>query len=188
MIVIDSTLVSEELLETRFHCDLGKCHGECCVQGDAGAPLDASEIPILEEVYDDVKPYMAEKGIAAVDKQGVAVQDNHGEWVTPLVENKECAFVVFEKGIAICAIEKAFRDGKVTFRKPVSCHLYPVRITRSGVYDHLNYHEWDICKPALSCGKKKGMPVFRFVKDALIRKYGEDWYGRLEWAADNYKG
>lgn len=184
MIAIENTLVSEDLLEKKFVCDLNACKGACCVEGDSGAPLEENEAHILEEIFDDIKPYMRPEGITAVEEQGKYTVDVDGDLVTPLVKGKECAYVYFdENNTALCAIEKAYKEGKINFQKPVSCHLYPVRITNYKEYDAVNYHAWDICKPACKCGSKLNIPVYKFVKTALIRKYGEDWYKQLEFAA-----
>lgn len=184
MIEIGRTLISDDVVEKRFVCDLNACKGACCIHGDSGAPLDDDEAKLLDEIYPLVKPYMTEKGIEAVEKQGKWLVDSDGDKVTPLVDgDKECAYTVFEKGVALCGIEKAWKDGKVTFQKPVSCHLYPVRITAYKKFDAVNYETWDICKPACACGEKLEVPVYKFVKTALVRKYGEDWYAQLESAA-----
>ncbi|MEO5675312.1 MAG: DUF3109 family protein [Chitinophagales bacterium] len=184
MIVIDRTLVSEELLDKEFVCALDKCKGACCVEGDSGAPLEWEETSVLEKILEEVKPYMMEEGINAVKKYGAWVIDSEGEFVTPLVEGvKQCAYVFFEKGIAKCAIERACREGKINFPKPVSCHLYPVRIKKQAEYDAVNYNRWDVCSPACANGKQLGVPVYQFVKNALIRKYGEEWFQQLEGAA-----
>lgn len=182
MIEIGHTLVAQDVLERQFVCDLSACKGACCVHGESGAPLEGEEAEILEAIYPKVKPYMNAKGIAAVEKQGKWLIDGDGDQVTPLVgENQECAYVVFdEQGTALCAIEKAWKDGKIDFQKPVSCHLYPVRITAYKKFEAVNYEKWDICAPACSCGEKLQVPVYRFVKTALVRKYGEEWYAQLE--------
>lgn len=186
MIAIDNTLVSEDLLDKKFVCDLNACKGACCVEGDSGAPLEEQEAKILDEIYDRVKPYMRSEGIESVEEQGKYIVDIDGDLVTPLVKGKECAYVYFdEKNTAFCAIERAYKEGKINFQKPISCHLYPVRITKYKKYDAVNYHAWDICKPACSCGSKLNVPVYKFVKTALIRKYGEDWYKQLELAAQH---
>lgn len=186
MIAIDNTIVSEDLLDKKFVCDLNACKGACCVEGDSGAPLDEEEAHILDEVFEEVKPYMRPEGIAAVEEQGKYIVDIDGDLVTPLVDGKECAYVYFdEKNTALCAIEKAYKEGEINFQKPVSCHLYPVRITNYKDYDAVNYHAWDICNPACKCGSKLNVPVYKFVKAALIRKYGEDWYKQLELAAQH---
>jgi hypothetical protein len=184
MIVIDKTLVSNDLLDKEFVCALEKCKGACCVEGDSGAPLEWEETSILESIYEKLKPYMTEEGRAAVDKYGAWLIDSEGDFVTPLNHGvKECAYTYFENGIAGCAIERAYRDGIIEFPKPVSCHLYPVRITKYDSYDAVNYNRWNICSPACANGKALGVPVYEFVKTALVRKYGEDWYAQLEGAA-----
>jgi hypothetical protein len=183
MIDIEGKIVSLDVLEEKFVCDLNACKGICCVEGDSGAPLDENEIHVLENILEDVKPYMEPDGIAAVEKQGAWVIDTDGDYVTPLVEGKQCAYVYFEKGFALCAIEKAWKEKKVDYQKPISCHLYPIRIKEYKRFDALNYDRWEVCAPACSCGKKLKVPVYKFVKGALIRKYGEDWYSQLEEAA-----
>jgi hypothetical protein len=184
MIAIDNTIVSEHLLDRKFVCDLSACKGECCVAGDSGAPLDKEELELLDKVYPKVKPYMNKKGIKAVDKHGTYELDSDGDYTTTLVApGAECAFVIFdENNIAKCAIEQAYRDGVIDWQKPVSCHLYPVRITKYKDYDAVNYHKWEVCKPACECGKKLDVPVYKFLKEPLIRKYGKDWYKQLELA------
>lgn len=182
MIVIDDTIVSEHLLEKKFVCDLNACKGECCVAGDSGAPLDEEEIGILEEIWEEVKPYLPKDGVKAIEKQGVSVIDSDGDFTTPLVKGKHCAYTIFDQGIAKCGIEQAYYDGKIKWKKPISCHLYPVRIDKHKNYDAVNYHKWDICKPACECGAKLDVPVYKFLKDPLIRKYGKDWYKQLELA------
>ncbi|HNS16254.1 MAG TPA: DUF3109 family protein [Bacteroidales bacterium] len=179
MIVVENALVSDELAGLRFACDLSFCHGACCVEGDAGAPLEMEEIALLEDYIDKVKPYMTENGIRTIDEQGVFDYDTAGAFVTPLVHGNECAFVYFEDQIARCSIEKAFEEKKIPFRKPVSCHLYPVRISRYKLYDAVNYHRWHICEKALVKGKNDGVYLCQFLKEALIRKYGDRWYKEL---------
>ena len=184
MIVIDHTIISEDLLDKQFVCALDHCKGACCVAGDSGAPLEPGETTVLENIFEQVKPYMTEEGIRAVEKFGAWMIDSEGDSVTPLVNGvKQCAYAYFENGIAGCAIEKAFGEKKIGFRKPISCHLYPVRITKHKDYDAVNYNRWDICSPACSNGKNLGVPVFRFVKEALIRKYGNEWFSQLEGAS-----
>lgn len=182
MIAIENTIVSEHLLEKKFVCDLNACKGECCVAGDSGAPLEEEELKILDKIYEKVKPYIPTDGIKAIEKQGTYVLDDENEYTTTLVKGKHCAYVYFENKIAKCAIEKAFNEGKINFKKPISCHLYPVRITKYKDYDAVNYHKWEICKPACECGSKLNVPVFAFLKEPLIRKYGENWYKQLELA------
>jgi hypothetical protein len=185
MIAIDKTLISEDLLDKKFVCDLNACKGACCVAGDSGAPLDKDELKVLNSVVDKVKPYMVKKGIKAVEKHGAYVIDGDGDYTTTLVSpGAECAFVFFdEKKIAKCAIEQAYYDGKINWKKPISCHLYPIRITKHKDYDAVNYDKWDVCKPACECGTKLDVPVYKFLKDPLIRKYGKEWFKELEKSA-----
>lgn len=180
MIIIDDILVSEELFDIHFICDLTACKGACCVEGDAGAPLEEEEVSKLEDALEAVRPYMTGEGRKSVEKQGVFVYDDDGTLVTPLNNGKECAFTYFVGREARCAIEKAWAEGKTSFRKPESCHLYPIRIKKLSKGEAVNYHQWHICAPALVLGKKKGVPVFRFLKDSLIRRYGKEWYEKLE--------
>ena len=185
MIAIDKTLISEDLLDKKFVCDLNACKGACCVAGDSGAPLEKEELPILDSILDKVKPYMVKKGIKAVEKYGSYVIDGDGDHTTTLVSpGAECAFVFFDENkIAKCAIEQAFYDGKISWKKPISCHLYPVRITKHKDYDAVNYDKWSICKPACDCGAKLDVPVYKFLKEPLIRKYGKEWFKQLEQSA-----
>lgn len=194
MIEHRGTLISEDLFERRFVCDLSACKGECCVAGESGAPLELAEAELLKELWPKIRPYVPEKGQRAIDEHGVSEVDTDGDLVTTLVEGRgECAFTVFDaNGIALCGVEKAWKDGAIPFRKPLSCHLYPIRVTKLKFHDGLNYHQWPICKPACECGAKLDVPVFRFLKDALIRAYGADWYAELEeihvaWLKDQVK-
>ena len=169
-----------EIIQKKFCCDIVQCKGLCCVHGSSGAPLSAEEAIVLEEILPKVKPYMVQAGIEAINKQGTSVTDTDGDLVTPLVDGKECAYVVFQDGIAICAIEKAWFDKKVDFRKPISCHLYPIRVKDYETFTALNYDVWDVCAPARKLGENKGLPVYKFLKDAIIRAYGEDFYEQME--------
>lgn len=181
MIILGQTLISDEVYLEQFVCDLPVCKGGCCIEGDAGAPLSQEETEILQKIYPKVKPYMIEQGIATVEKVGTWVNDPAGEPVTPLVTEGPCAYVYYdEHDIAKCAIEKAWEQGAISFQKPVSCHLYPIRVTAYPHYDALNYHRWPICNCARKKGKKLKVRVYRFLKDALIRKYGKQWYEELE--------
>ena len=180
MIVIDHTIVSDDLYLVRFSCHLQRCLGSCCVGGDAGAPLEEEEISLLEDHLEDIEPFMTEGGIRTVREQGVFDYDAQGHFVTPLINDGECAFTNFDKGIAYCSIERAHERGVVSFKKPVSCHLYPVRVSKYNEFEAVNYHKWNICKPALKKGKKEGLPLYRFLKMALTRKFGEEWYRNLE--------
>lgn len=181
MISIGKTLISDDVIEEKFVCDLQKCKGACCVEGISGAPLTNDEAKILEDIFDKVKPYLTRQGLKAIKKYGLHLTDDDGDLVTPLVNGTdECAFTIFENGTAFCGIEKAWKDGVIDFRKPISCHLYPIRITGHKNYDAVNYSEWELCAPACKLGKKLKVPVYKFLKEALIRKYGEVWYAELE--------
>ncbi len=182
MIEHRGTLISEDLFEKRFVCDLNACKGECCVAGESGAPLDQHEADLLKELLPKIRPFIPEKGQRAIDAHGVSEVDDDGDLVTTLVEGRgECAFTVFdEKGIALCGVERAWKAGAVPFRKPLSCHLYPIRVVKLKEHDGLNYHKWPICKPACTCGAKLDVPVYRFLKDALVRAYGQEWYDELD--------
>jgi hypothetical protein len=187
MLIVGDILVSEDLFDKKFVCDLTACKGACCVQGDAGAPLAEDEPGILEEEYKHFKAFLRPEGIEAVARDGVFTIDSDGDLVTPLVNGQECAYTVFDAaGTAGCGIEKAWLAGKTSFRKPVSCHLYPVRVKKLVDIDALNYHSWDICKPACTCGAKLQVPVYRFLKEALERAYGQAWYAQLEEIAEEW--
>jgi hypothetical protein len=180
VITIGKTVISQDVADKFFVCDLKKCKGACCIEGDAGAPLEEDELPVLKKIYKKVKPYMTAKGIAAVEEQGHYVVDDDGEYSTPIIKGRECAYAIYDdKGILKCAIEQAYYDGKVNFKKPISCHLYPIRITKYEEFDAINYERWHICNPACKHGKELGVPVYKFLKDPLIRKYGEEWYKEL---------
>ena len=188
MIQIDDKLISEDLFSEEFVCNLAKCKGICCVEGDAGAPLDEDETHILDEIYLKIKPYLRPEGIQAIEEQGTYTLDFEGDLVTPLVNNAECAYVIFdEKGYTKCAIEKAYEDGVIDWQKPISCHLYPIRITEYSNFSAINYHEWDICSDACTLGKELGVKVYQFLKKPLIRKYGEDFYQTLSEAAEEWE-
>ena len=187
MIAIGKTLVSEELLEKKFVCDLARCKGACCVEGESGAPLEKEELKMLEDVFPVIRNTLSREGLESIEEQGLYVVDSEGDMVTPLVGGyRECAYTIFNKGIAQCSIEKAFLEGKTNFRKPVSCHLYPVRITKFKSYDAVNYEKWSVCKPACKLGESLKVPVYIFLKDALMRKYGKKWYSELQLAATHY--
>lgn len=183
MIQIDNTLISTDLVTKEFVCDLQKCKGACCVIGNSGAPLENDEIIILKRIFPELKPFLRDEGVKAIEKQGVSVIDEENEQVTPLIDGKECAYTVFENGIARCGIEKAFNAGVVNFRKPISCFLYPVRIKKYKSFEAVNYDIWDICNTAIISGQSAGVAVYKFTAPALIQKYGEKWYQQLEEAA-----
>jgi len=183
MIQVEDKIISLDVFEKHFVCDLNACKGACCIEGDAGAPLLKEEEKILDEIYENVKPYMRKEGISEVENQGIAVYDADGDLTTPLINDRECAFVIEESGISKCAIEKAYYDKKVDFKKPISCHLFPIRIKEYRDFDAINYEKIKICKPACECGSKLEVPVYAFLKEPLIRKYGEAWYKELLEAA-----
>lgn len=188
MIQIDNKLISEDVFSEQFVCNLSKCKGICCVEGDAGAPLNEEETKILEEIYPKIKPYLRPEGIKAIEEQHTHIVDSDGDLVTPLVNNAECAYVIFdEKGWTKCGIEKAYEDGVIDYQKPISCHLYPIRITEYSTFDAVNYHEWDVCSDACALGKELQVKVYQFLKKPLIRKYGEDFYNTLCEAAEEWE-
>lgn len=180
LIEIEDKVVSTQIFENKFVCDLNACKGACCVEGDAGAPLTFEEVSILEDELEVIKPYMRKEGIEAVEKQGVFYMDQDNEPVTTLVNDSECAFVFFdEKGITKCAVEQAHREGKTDFKKPISCHLYPIRVKQFNDFKALNYDKWSICAPACACGDQLDVPVFKFLKEPLIRAFGETFFNEL---------
>ena len=183
MIQVQDKIISIDIFQKHFVCDLNACKGACCVEGDSGAQLLEEEKSILEDSYEKIKPYMRKKGVNEIDKNGVALYDHDGDLTTPLVNNRECAFAVFEKGITKCSIEKAYLDGKIDFKKPISCHLFPIRIKSYSDFDAVNYEKIAVCKSACKHGQKLEIPIYLFLKEALIRKYGEDWYKELLEAA-----
>lgn len=187
MLQIDKTIISFDILEKNFLCDLTKCRGACCIHGDSGAPLKKEEARYIEDFFPEIKKFMRKEGVATIENEGFYTIDKDGDMVTPLINNEECAFVYFEKNIAKCAIEKAYEEKKISFKKPISCHLYPIRVTEYTNFAALNFHSWDICKDALQCGNKIKMPLYIFLKEPLIREYGEGWYKQLEIAASEYK-
>ena len=181
MIEIDNTLISDDLGSSFFVCDLNRCKGTCCVEGDLGAPLEDQELEILDAVYPEVAPYLSAAGNAEIKAQGTYIKDSDGDFSTPTVGGKECAYAKYDdNGILKCGIESAYFDGKIEFRKPISCHLYPVRITSYDQYDAVNYDRWHICDPACSLGASKEVPLYKFLKTPLIRKYGKLWFQKLE--------
>jgi len=188
MLQIEKTIVSEDIIEKEFVCNLSACKGACCIEGEAGAPLNKEEGQTLEEIYPIVKPYLREEGIKAIKEQGVYTTNSFGELETTLVNGAECAYLIYDKNqMALCGIEQAFIDKKIEWKKPLSCHLYPIRITEYSSFSAVNYHKWQICDDACSLGKELQVPVFKFVKEALIRKFGESWYQKLEEEANNHK-
>lgn len=188
MLQIQDTLVSDEVILESFVCDLSRCHGACCVEGDCGAPVEASEKRILEDLLPRIEPYMRPEGVEAVRLQGAWTDDPYDHAPsTPLVNGRECAYLTFSPdGTALCAIEQAYRDGRIAFQKPISCHLYPIRMSRILSFTALNYHRWDICRDACALGCKLGVPVYEFVREPLIRRFGQAWYDELCLTAREY--
>ena len=180
-------MVSLDLIEAYFLCDLAQCKGVCCVEGDSGAPLDKSEIAQLEKalpiIWDDLSP----EAQAIINKQGVAYIDCEGDIVTSIVNGKDCVFTCYDSdGTCKCAIEKAYRAGKLSFYKPVSCHLYPVRVAQYKDFRAVNYDRWKICKAAELLGRKEALPLYKFLKEPLIRKFGQKWYEELSLVAEEW--
>ncbi|MDP5157110.1 MAG: DUF3109 family protein [Flaviramulus sp.] len=185
MFQLGKTIVSEEIIEKDFLCNLSACKGACCIDGDAGAPLEPDETKILEAIYPKVKPFLRKVGIEAIEAQGTFITNEDGDFETPLINNADCAYVIFDKNnVALCAIEEAYNQGEISWKKPVSCHLYPIRVQEYTEFSAINYHKWQICDDACELGKELGVPVYKFVKEALIRKFGEDWYLELEKIAE----
>jgi hypothetical protein len=190
MIAIDNKLVSDDIVEAKFVCDLNKCKGGCCEDGDAGAPLEREELNELIRFYDTIKPFMTKEGIKEVERQGKYIFDHEFGWVTPTIEGNICAYGFRDEfGIIKCAIEKAYLEGKIDWKKPLSCHLFPIRITKSKKDPDLEYVNYeprqDLCKAACSLGKKLKVPVYQFLKEAITRKYGEEFYETLAATAEH---
>lgn len=188
MIEIDGKIIASDLLVEQFCCDLAVCKGECCVEGDSGAPLEIEEVDELENEYPNYKPYMTAEGIEAVESQGFMVVDVDGDYTTPLIDGAECAYSFKENGITFCAIERAYREGKCSFLKPISCHLYPIRVKHFATGDYgLNIHRWNICKCAFDCGKRDGVKLYKAMREPLVRRFGEEFYEALCQAAEMFE-
>lgn len=186
MIEIENVLVSDEVLDKNFVCDLDKCKGACCVEGDLGAPIALDEVEIMEDIYEKVVPYLTPEGKALIEQEGVVVEDFEGDLVTPTISGRECAYAVYDENRVLkCAIELAHLDGKIEFKKPISCHLYPIRVTKLNKGEAVNYDSWSICSDACVLGDELKVPVYKFLKDPLIRKYGKTWYEKLEREAES---
>jgi len=184
MIAIDQILISDEVAQQEFVCNLQACKGGCCVEGDAGAPLEAGEMEILEGIFDQLKPFLSAEGLEEIRQRGKYVFQAESGFTTPAIGQGICAYGVLENGIVKCGIEKAFHAGKTSFIKPISCHLYPIRISRQDLYDALNYEPRDtLCGPACKLGRQLKVPVYRFLKEALIRKFGKGFYETLDQVA-----
>lgn len=190
MLLIQEILVSDEVVQSHFVCNLEACKGACCWEGDYGAPLESDELPILERIYPLIQDFLTPEGRLAIELQGTAVfNEDHEIYATPLIDGGPCAYMTKDAaGVAQCGIEQAKQAGVIDFQKPVSCHLYPIRVSTSDIpgFEALNYDRWDICSAACTLGKKLKVPIYQFVKAALIRKYGEAFYAELDAAAQEY--
>ena len=180
LIELGDKIISTQIFEQKFVCDLNACKGACCVEGDAGAPLNWDEVKTIQSDLEKIKPFMRQEGIDVIDNSDLYYLDEENEPVTSLVNEKECVFVQFENGIAKCAIEQANKQGATNFKKPISCHLYPIRLKKFNDYTAINYEEWKICEPACACGTSLNVPVYKFLKEPLIRAFGNDFYNELE--------
>ncbi|HJV76913.1 MAG TPA: DUF3109 family protein [Paludibacter sp.] len=188
MLQIDDTIISLELLDEHFVCDLSSCQGICCIEGDDGAPLEEDEVKIIEELLPTIWDDLTETSKEVIRKQGVSYIDDDGEPVTSIVNGAECVFTYTDKdGMCKCAIEKAFREGKTDFYKPISCHLYPVRLQKYDEFTAVNYHRWSVCNCARKLGGKLGVSVYQFLKEPLIRRFGQKWFEQLEIADEEFK-
>lgn len=189
MVEIGNTVVSFELFEQQFCCDLGVCRGECCIEGDSGAPLEDEEQEYLEKALPEVWNDLSDDCRRVIEEQGVAYRDEDGDLVTSIVNGRECVFSYVDKadGVRKCALEKAYREGRSSFYKPISCHLYPVRLTEYKDFTAVNYHRWNVCDCAEKLGSKLKLPIYKFLKEPLIRKFGAEWYAELERAAADYE-
>jgi hypothetical protein len=187
MIIIGDTLISEDLFEKEFICNLSACKGSCCIEGDSGAPVSKEEREEIEKNFEVIKPYLSEKSLHDLEKRGGFEKDEDDEWVTTCLPTGECNFVKRdENGLLNCGIEKSFLGGKSSIRKPSSCYLYPIRLLKVGDYTALNYHSWDICSAACTLGKQEKVAVYKFLKEPLISKFGEEWYTELHEVAQAY--
>jgi hypothetical protein len=187
MFQLGKTLVSETLFEQAFTCDLTACKGACCVEGEAGAPLELDEINQLKKDWTTLKPFLTKEGIKAIEVQGVAIQNAFEEWETPLIDGKACAYIAYNsKGVAQCGIEQANKHQANKIQKPISCHLYPVRVKSYSAFVAVNYHEWAICAPGCDLGAALKQPLYQFVQTALVRKFGQAWYDALHAAAQEF--
>lgn len=181
MILIDDILVSRAVVEEEFVCNLNACKGACCVEGDEGARVTADEIKIIENLYEKVKPYLTKEGVKKIETSGFYYTKEDGKLALETLNDKACVFLNYdENNVALCGIQQAHADGVVDWPKPVSCHLYPIRIDEYKEFDAVNYYEWDICSAACTLGKQLKMPVYKFLKEPLIRKYGETFFEQLD--------
>lgn len=191
MLIIENKVIQRDIFDKEFVCNLDACKGACCWEGDYGAPLEYEELEILEQIYDTVKPFLTEEGIKAIEEQGVAVYvPEEKDYGTTLVDNAACAYLTFEaNGMAKCGIEKAYEQGLIDYHKPISCHLYPIRIENlNSNFDRLEYDRWEICSEACKKGEELSVPIYKFLKNPLVRKYGEEFYEQMEHMAQYLNG
>ena len=180
MIELDNVILSDDVKDSFFVCDLEKCKGACCVEGDLGAPLEEDELEILDEILPTVMPYLSPEAQAVINEQGGYLLDEEGDFSTTTIDNKECVYAIYDTaGILKCGIEQAYNDGKINYKKPISCHLYPIRVKKYDGFHAVNYDRWSICAPACTLGQALKVPVYQFLKEPLIRKFGEGWYNQL---------
>lgn len=187
IIEVENTLISSEIFSVNFVCNLEKCKGACCIEGDRGAPIEKDEIEKINANLAAIRPFMTEAGKQLLDTEGFHEGEEINDIATTCLPTGECVFAYQENGILGCAMEKAFKAGKTDFYKPISCHLYPIRINKIGDFDAVNYHSWDICKAACQFGNELNIPTFKFLKEPLIRKYGEPWYHEVELIYEEFK-
>lgn len=188
MIQIQQTLISDDIFEEKFICDLCRCKGQCCVDGESGAPITKEEYTEINEILPDIWDDLSPKAQELINEQGIAYTDYDGELVTSIIKGQECVFTFFdENGICKCAIDNAYREGRISVQKPISCHLYPIRLKEYVEFTAVNYNRWSICEQAVELGRKNAVPLYRFLKEPLIRKFGEEWYNEVCEAADLLK-
>lgn len=187
MLQIQDALVTLDIVEKHFMCDLPKCLGECCIEGDAGAPITEAEFEKLKEVLPIVAPDLAPAALRRIEEEGVGYVDEEGDLVTQIVDGKNCVFTTYAPGgMCLCAIEKAYREGRTDFRKPMSCYLYPLRLTEYPTFTAVNYHKWKICACARKLGAEKGVRLYQFMREPLIARFGREWYDELVQACEAY--
>lgn len=187
MLQIQNTIVTLDLAEEFFCCDLEKCLGACCIEGDAGAPVTIDEVAKIEEALPVVEPEMLPRAVEEVRQNGVAYVDQEGDLVTTILDGRNCAFTCYAPGgICLCALEKAFREGKTGFKKPASCSLYPLRLTTYATFTAVNYHRWKICRDAVANGRKKEIRLYQFLRGPLTERFGQEWYDELAQACELY--
>lgn len=186
MLQIDDTIISDEVIESYFICDLCKCKGQCCVDGEAGAPLEKEENDAINEILPIIWDELSPKAQTLINEQGISYKDYDGELVTSIVDGNECVFTYFDdNGVCKCVIDNAYREGRISVQKPISCHLYPIRLQKYRDFTAVNYHKWSVCDPAIKFGEKEGVRLYEFLKEPLIRKFGEEWYASLQEAVSN---